>query len=390
MNIKLLSGWLLLLLFVAACQTVPSESLAAATAVSKPQSTAVPVTAVLTPTPSPEPTPDPLAPPVRRLNAGDLLLAADIDDIPAIFATDDLFVDAATGSQEWLDDELIIALELNGETRAYPIRLLSLHEIVNDTIGGEPVIITWCPLCFSAIVFNPIVDGRPLTFGVSGFLYNDNLVMYDHQTNTLWSQLAGQAIRGALRGTQLPVFPSLMTSWGEWKALHPDTRVLSTRQKGRQDDIIDPYAGYYTSGAAGFSTGLEQNELLPAKSLVIGLVAGKEARAYPLAVVQAEGLINDQLGILPVLFIFDEALGAVLVYNREVAGQVLTLTWADREGFLRDVETGSLWEVQTGVAVEGPMKGESLPELSGPLVFWFAWSAFNPQTDVYGTAEEKE
>ncbi|MCP4423440.1 MAG: DUF3179 domain-containing protein, partial [Chloroflexi bacterium] len=240
-----------------------------------------------TPLPIPTPTPDPLVPPRRRLSAGELQLAADIDDIPAIMATDDLFVSAESGSVSWLDEEMVIALELNGDARAYPVRLLSLHEIVNDTIGGRPVTITWCPLCFSALAFDPVVDGRPLTFGVSGYLYKDNLVMYDHQTNTLWSQLVGQAIRGALRGEQLQALPLIMTSWGEWKKLHPDTRVLSARQMGRQDEIIDPYAGYYVSGAAGFSSDLERNETLPAKSLAVGLLAGKETRAYPLATLRS-------------------------------------------------------------------------------------------------------
>jgi hypothetical protein len=319
------------------------------------------------------------------LQAGDLLLAADIDDIPAIMATEDLFVEAAAGSAEWPDDELVLALALGEDARAYPVRLLSLHEIVNDTVGGQPVAVTWCPLCFSAIVFDRVVDGRELTFGVSGYLHNDNLVMYDHQTNTFWSQLIGQAVRGAQRRQQLAVLPSIITTWGEWKQAQPDTTILSATQLGRQAQaIVDPYAGYYTSGAAGFSTGLNQNDSLPGKSLVIGLIAGQEARAYPLGTVQTEGIINDQLGILPVLLIFDEMLGTVLAYRPEIDGQHLTFAVAEEGGFLTDEETGSLWNGRSGVAVAGAFAGAELPQLSGPLVFWFAWSAFHPETDVYG------
>ena len=364
MHIKLLVGLFLLL---ATCQTVP---------IGQPGEMATAV---------PSPTPDPLAPPKRRLNAGELLLAADIDDIPAIFATDDLFVDAAAGSAEWPDDELVMALQIGDDARAYPVRLLSLHEIVNDTVGGQAVAITWCPLCFSAIVFDRVVNGRTLTFGVSGYLYRDNLVMYDHQTNTFWSQLVGQAIRGGQRGQQLAVLPSIITTWGEWKQQYPATRILSAERLGRSaDDIIDPYAGYYTSGAAGFSSNLEQNDLLPRKSLVIGLIAGKNARAYPLETVRAEGVINDQLGVLPALLVFDQALGTVLVYRREAANQTLTFSWSEQPGLLRDAETNSVWDAQTGTAVSGALIGESLPQLSGPLVFWFAWSAIQPATDVYG------
>ena len=376
MHIRLFSGLFWLFLALSACRAVaPTPTSVSPTAVPKAAS----------PTAIPTPTPDPLAPPTIRLRAGDLLLAADIDDIPAIFADDDLFVDAAAGSAEWPDEELVIALTFNGDARAYPVRLLSLHEIVNDTIGGQPVLVTWCPLCFSALAFNPVVDGRTLTFGVSGYLYNDNLVMYDHQTNTLWSQLVGQGIRGAQRGQQLAVLPSLITTWGEWKQLHPDTRILSAEQLGRQaDDIIDPYAGYYASGAAGFSTDLNQNDLLPAKTLVIGLVAGEKARAYPLEMVRSQGFVQDQLGILPILLIFDEELETVLAYRPEIDGQRLTLAPAARPGFFVDKETGSVWNGRAGEAVEGALAEREWPQLSGPLVFWFAWSAFHPATDVYG------
>jgi hypothetical protein len=149
------------------------------------------------------------------------------------------------------------------------------------------------------------------------------------------------------------------------------------------DDIIDPYAGYYTSGAAGFSSGFERDEALPAKTLVVGLIAGQESRAYPLQMVQTEGTINDQLGALAVLLAFDERLETVLVYNRAVAGQRLTLTWAEEPGFLRDMETDTLWDVTSGEAAAGPLTGERLEPVSAPLVFWFAWTAFYPETAVY-------
>ncbi len=380
MRIKILFG-LVFLLLLAACQAAESPTAVPITETAVPPPT-------LTDTPEPTntatPTPDPLTPPTRRLRAGELLLAADIDDIPAIFATPEMFVDAASGSSEWPDEELVIALTFNGESRAYPIRLLSLHEIVNDTIGGQPVTITWCPLCFSALVFDPVVDGRALTFGVSGYLYNDNLVMYDHQTNTLWSQLVGQAIRGAQRGTQLAILPSLITSWGEWKVQQPETTILSAEKLGRlAEEIIDPYAGYYTSGAAGFSSGLEINDALPSKTLVAGVVAGRESRAYPLTAVQEANLINDQIGQLALLLAFDASLDAILAYNRTIDGQMLTFDWAETPEILRDVETGTLWDARTGEALNGPLQGEQLTPVSAPLVFWFAWAAFHPDTAVY-------
>jgi len=172
--------------------------------------------------------------------------------------------------------------------------------------------------------------GRPLTFGVSGYLYNDNLVMYDHQTNTLWSQLLGQAMRGAWRPTQLSILPSLLTRWGEWKAARPATLILSAQrvEQVAAADIVDPYAGYYASGAAGFSSELALDQRLPSKTWVVGLLAGADARAYPLETMRQETLINDQLGVLSALLIFEPELEAVLIYNRQTAAQTLTFAWA--------------------------------------------------------------
>lgn len=339
---------------------------------------------------SPAPEREPLSqvaavatPRVPRLRAGELQLAADIDDIPALFADDTLFVDTTAGDAEWSDDEFVIGVVLANDARAYPIRLLSLHEIVNDTIGGHPLAVTWCPLCFSAVVFDRVMDGRALTFGVSGLLYNNNLVMYDHQTDTLWSQLLGQGVRGALRGRTLGILPSLMTTWGDWKARHPDTRVLSAAATGRRaDEVIDPYGGYYGSGSAGI-TGSSQNDgRLPVKELVVGLQIGAETRAYALRDIATAGTINDALGSLELALAYDAALDTAVVFLRRVDGRLLTLEPVG-DGRLQDRETGTEWALDTGTAVAGPLNGAQLQRLSGPLVFWFAWSDIHPGADLY-------
>jgi hypothetical protein len=149
-----------------------------------------------------------------RLLPGELILAADDGDIPAIFADDTLFVNVEHGNLEWLADETVIGVTLNDESHAYPIRLLSLHEIVNDEISGHPIAVTWCPLCYSAIVFSRVVDEQILTFGVSGYLLKNNLVMFDVQSNTLWSQLYAQGLRGAYSRQRLELIPSTFTTWG--------------------------------------------------------------------------------------------------------------------------------------------------------------------------------
>lgn len=322
-------------------------------------------------------------PPLYRLRPGDLVLAAEEDAIPAIFANEDLFVDAEAGSREWNDAEPVVGLEVNGDARAYPVRLLSNHEIINDVVGGRPVAITWCPLCYTAIVFDRRIEGRELTFGVSGYLLHNNLVMYDHQTDTLWSQLLGQGVRGAYSKRRLELLPAVLTTWEAWRTEHRDTRVISAERLGQNSEqIVDPYAGYYASGVAGLTGETERDDRLPGKALVVGVVAGERARAYPLELVQTAGIINDELGPLSLLLVYDDTLQTVLLYQRRVGEQTLTFTRSPERDILRDRETGSLWNVRSGRAVTGPLAGAHLSRLTSPLVFWFAWSAIHPETDI--------
>lgn len=321
--------------------------------------------------------------PIRRLQAGELVIAADTDDIPAIMAQESFFA-AATTSTEWLEDEYVIGLALNGEARAYPIRLLSSHELVNDTVGGEPVLISWCPLCFSAIVFERTINGQVLTFGVSGILYRDNLVMYDHQTNTLWSQLLGQSLRGALRQQRLTVIPSLITTWAEWKQLHPETWVLSAELLGQYEgELIDPYAGYYTSGSAGLAGDVDHPADVAAKSLVVGVQVGRQFRAYPLSTLSEEGLVEDELGGVPLVLVYDDELQAVYVYHRAIAGEGVSFAAANSPHTLQDSLTGSTWDWRTGQATAGPLTGTNLTPYPATLTFWFAWAGIFPETEVY-------
>ncbi|MDX1379229.1 MAG: DUF3179 domain-containing protein [Anaerolineales bacterium] len=337
--------------------------------------------APVTPAPTAVPTETPRP---RLLLPGELQIAADIDDIPAIFASDDLFVDVQAGNQEWPPEELVIGVEINGQARAYPIRLLSSHEIVNDVIGGEPVAVTWCPLCFSALVFNRIVDGRELTFGVSGYLYHNNLVMYDHQTNTFWSQLLGQAIRGAQRRTFLEARPSVLMSWSEWQADHPHTTILSaSRMSLDADSIIDPYAGYYLSGSPGMMGPEFTDERLPPKSLVLGLLSGNQAHAYSLESIRSAGLLNEDLDGRQILLVYDETVRSVFVYETEVDGRHLTFEFDPSSGALRDLETASHWDPGTGEAVSGLYQGRRLSRLVSPLVYWYAWVDIHPETKLF-------
>ena len=346
-------------------------------------------TAVASATESPSPSaasPTLPTPRPRRLNAGELVLAPDVNAIPAIFAQDDFFVAAAGGDLEWEANEPVVGLVINGDARAYPVRLLSLHEIVNDVVGGEPVAVTWCPLCYSSIVFSRMTD-RELTFGVSGYLYYNNLVMYDHQSNTLWSQMLAQGIKGAYRGRRLEILPALLTTWGAWKDEYPATRVLSAERLGVDAaQVRDPYVGYYTSGAAGVAGRTQQDDRLPVKELVVGVSLGETARAYALRDLKARIWVEDRVAGAPLLLLYDEQLQSVLVYLREVDGRELTFELG-ADGALSDVETGTLWDPRSGRALEGPLAPAQLPRVSAPLVFWFAWADIHPGSELYSPPE---
>ncbi len=336
----------------------------------------------------PTPTLDPVATPrPYRLRPGELVLASSPGDIPAIFANDNLFVSVEEGNQEWFDEEPVIGVVINGDARAYPVRILSLHEIVNDVVGGQPVAITWCPLCYTAITFNRVLD-RELTFGASGYLFHNNLVMYDHQSNTLWSQVLGEGIKGAYRADRLEIIPSILTTWADWKLAYPDTKVLSALQMGMlAEDVIDPYAGYYTSGAAGLGGQEELDERLPSKSLVVGLRAAKIARAYALADIISEGVINDQIDLLPVVLVYNVDFQTVFTYDRRVGVRTLAFSLDEETGNLIDLETNTIWDAKSGLAIAGELEGESLVRLSAPLIFWFAWSDIHKGTELYAFSE---
>jgi hypothetical protein len=182
----------------------------------------------------------------------------------------------------------------------------------------------------------------------------------------------------------LEILPSILTTWGAWKQSHPETRVLSAVQMGNQSNqIVDPYVGYYSSGAAGLGGQATLDERLPAKELVVGLRVGDEKRAYPLALLREIDIVNDELSGLPIVLIYDEELLTVFVYERIIKDTERTFVLESTPGLMRDQEPGSLWDVQTGLATEGPLAGTRLIRLSAPLVFWFAWSDIYPDTEVY-------
>jgi hypothetical protein len=233
-------------------------------------------------------------------------------------------------------------------------------------------------------VYSRIIDGQETTFGVSGKLIRNVLVMYDRNTESLWSQLLGEAVEGELKGTKLEYFPSVMTTWAEWKAQYPDTVALVKGFSGSSD----PYDSYYASGRAGVIGETYQDDRLQTKQFVVGVALGDGAAAYPFSVLSLEPVVNDEVGGNPILVVFGDDSVTSAVFSREVGDQTLTFSLEDPESLaLTDAETGSTWQGLTGQATGGPLAGERLPRLKSTNSFWFGWKDFYPDTRVYGLDE---
>lgn len=287
-------------------------------------------------------------------------------------------------------EDRVIGVTRGGEARAYPLRILNWHEVVNDRFGG-PLLVTFCPLCGSGVTARRTVRDEPTVFGVSGLLWNSDLVMCDRRTESLWSQIAGAAVQGPMTGHLLSLVPSTIATWETWRSTHPDTAVLlpppeSNTVQGPdavRDYTRNPYALYEGTEQIG----LGANELpasagaLPPKTQVLGIVDEAAARAYPLEAVAAAGVVNDTVGDLPVVVTVTADQQTVVGYVRTVDDTTLSFE-GPSASHLR--AGGSRWEIATGRAVDGPYEGTRLrPASRRGQLFWFAWVDFHPDTAVY-------
>ena len=292
------------------------------------------------------------------------------------------------------DDEPVLAFEVDGDARAYPVQILIWHEIVNDTVGDTPVAITYCPLCNSAVAVDRRAGERVLTFGTSGRLYRSALVMYDRQTQSLWSHFTAEAIAGVLTGTTLTTYPVATVSWLDWRAAHPDGLVLSRDTGVDRDYGRNPYPGYDDVDEPPFLFEGEPDDRLAAKERVVGLGLDGEPMAIPQADLAERGVLELQLdgrsavawlrpGTATALEAVDvddgRDVGATGVFRNELDGEALTFERSG-DGFV-DAATGSTWNV-LGEAVAGPLTGRRLEPVEHVDTFWFAWAAFAPDTAI--------
>ena len=320
------------------------------------------------------------------------------DGIPAV---DEPRYTSTEDAAQWLDpDEPVIAAEIDGEARAYPLQILIWHEIANDSLGGTPIAVTFCPLCNSAIVFDRRLDGEVLDFGTTGRLRLSDLVMYDRQTETWWQQLTGTGLIGEHAGRELVRLPAAIVSWHDFRAAFPDATVLSRATGHSRPYGSNPYAGY-DSSTQPFLLQSTPDPRLPAMERVLHVAAGGTERIYPFGAFTHEPVINDEVGGEPVVVMsrsgtlsaLDETriadsrrIPSSAAYSRRLEGRMLEFEL--RDGRIADTATGSVWNL-FGEAVEGPLAGSRLVPLSRGEHFAFAWLAFHPDADVYGVSDPR-
>jgi hypothetical protein len=314
------------------------------------------------------------------------------DGIPAIDRP--RFI-GARAARAWLKPaEPVIVLRLGKEARAYPLQILMFHEIVNDTVAGRPVAVTFCPLCNASMVFDRNVGGRTLDFGTTGRLRLSDLVMYDRQTESWWQQFTGTGIVGHYNGTRLERLPAEIVSFADFTAAHPLGLVLSRETGFARPYGRNPYVGYDDIGQSPFLLSQAPDGRLPPMERVLSVsVAGKH-RLYPLSLLERHPVSNRRLGEVPYVVFAkpdmaspldsnDIAEGrripAATVFDRRVSDRVLE--FAQRDGAFIDQATGSRWNI-LGEAVAGPLKGQRLAALDGGVHFAFAWLAFNPDSEI--------
>ncbi len=322
----------------------------------------------------------------RQLDVvGRLVIGGEPDMIPTILDTEGLLVDVATGNAEWAPDTTVVGLHINDQQVAYPVTFLSFHEVINDVVGEQAVVVTWCPLCFSAVVYDRTVDGEVLTFQVSGYLFNSNLVLENRRTNSLWSQLTGIKIRGGTPGhQQLQPIPFQLMTWAAWQTLYPDTRVISGRPWADVFDYSsDPYQSYYAGGGTGLRDSSEVDGRLPARDIVTGLDFDQLAVAVPFNDLFENDIIQLAVGSQEVVVFLDPDAATPLVYS-SILEDGRSLRFRKEDAQIVDEQTGSIWDPQSGSAIDGPLTGSRLQMLPYRTGFWFSWVDHFPDTRVWG------
>ncbi|MGE0600592.1 MAG: DUF3179 domain-containing protein [Dehalococcoidia bacterium] len=327
------------------------------------------------------------------------------DCIPALDAEGATSIPSAPGGQarfapvgevDYPGQVPVAYVNVGGIVRGYPLHILTWHEIVNDRFGDVPVVVTFCPLCNTALAFDRRVGEQVLDFGVSGNLRNSDLIMWDRQTESWWQQATGEGIVGELAGTFLTPVPVSVISYGDFVRAFPTAEVLTEDTGFARDYGINPYGGYDALGSTPFLFNGAIDPRLDGLERVVGLGSGDDSLAVPFAALVEHGVASVDVGgerfvvlwapgtasaLDDTVIATGEDVGASVAYVPAVGDQPLTFTQLE-PGSFRDNETGSTWDV-TGLATAGPLVGERMEVAVHTVHFWFAWAAFHAETEIW-------
>jgi hypothetical protein len=275
-------------------------------------------------------------------------------------------------------DDKVLAVKVGDQARAYPIRTMGYHHIVNDTVGGIPIAVTYCTLCHSGLVWSRIVEGKLLHFRLAG-INNGNALLRDEQTNSIWQQSTGEAVFGPLKGQQLKLVRSDELSFALWKSEQPDGQVLKA----------DPlYAAEYDpkdweKHIARTPTVVDTTKSgIGPHELMLGIVVAGQSKAYPIEAILRTKLIQDRVGGLPLLVVVGPDQTSIRVFEGRFENESLTFARGANDQGMNDVETGSIWNFQ-GCAVEGKLAGRCLVEIDAHKDYWFDWMNHHPESAVF-------
>ena len=286
-----------------------------------------------------------------------------LDGIPSLDNPDLITPDEADYLNE---DDLVFGVSINGDARAYPLRIMGWHEMFNEVIGGVPVALAYCTLCGSGILFETQLDDPdPLVFGSSGFLYRSNKLMFDRATHSLWNQFTGEPVSGELAqsGIVLNQRPVVITEWRNWRAENPDTRVLSLQTGYRRDygaGVV--YRDYFASPDLMFPALVDEREYAQ-KEYVFGVRLAGGAKAWPLDAFEGGRVINDSVGFTNLVLIGDAATRTVRAYDR-----------GDLQFDADLMADGQSWRLTEDALIAGD--GRTAPRVAGHIAYWFAWSGY--------------
>ena len=315
------------------------------------------------------------------------------DGIPAIINPKFTTLEEA---KNWLaEKEPVIAVEINGNSKAYPLQILMFHEIVNDRIGRTPLLISFCPLCYSGIVFDRTLNNMSINFGVSGLLRNSDMVMYDQLSESFWQQFTGEAIVGDFTGSKLEVIPSQIISFEQFRSNYPNGLVLSQFTGFERPYGQNPYVNYDDVETVPFLFKGKNDSRLPQNEKVIGIKNENFAKGYPYSITSELKVINDTfddekivifhlpgtLSSLDERFIEDSKdVGSTGVFSRKLGSRYLNFKYENDKIF--DLETLSEWNI-TGKCTAGKLEGKYLEKVPHGDYFSFAWFAFRPNSNLF-------